>query len=64
MALLPPAETEESKLMALAKCGHEMAMSFSRCMALSEWMQQKGGFLLSPLVFQLIIPQICIRFYR
>ncbi|MCX7099047.1 MAG: hypothetical protein NTV43_14185 [Methylococcales bacterium] len=43
MALLSPTETEESKLAAqgaLAKCGHEMAMSFSRCMALSEWMQQ------------------------
>jgi hypothetical protein len=41
-------DTEESKLAALAKCGYEMAMSFSRCMALSEWMQQKGGVVKPP----------------
>lgn len=50
----------DTDLLIIDKCRHEIAASYSRCLALSQWMEWKGGYLTSPKAFQFIIPRLCI----
>lgn len=51
---------EDTDSLIIHKCRHEITASYVRCLELSQWLERKGGYLTSPLEFQLIIPRLCI----